>query len=128
MILLDSSVWILIEGGALDLDAVVGDDDVALCPPVYQEVLQGLHSVEKYLKSRATLLQQIMLDAPLPLARFEEAARLYRRCRAAAYTIRRSTDCLIAASAIAHDVQLLHADRDFEHIAKVAPLKEKRLL
>lgn len=127
MILVDSSVWVLIERGAVDLDQVIAEDDIAVCPPIYQEVLQGIRSAERYLKSRGALLRQVMLDAPVPLARFEDAARLYLRCRAAAFTIRRSTDCLIAACAIAHDIPLLHDDRDFEHIARVAPLNAKRL-
>lgn len=31
-------------------------------------------------------------------------------------------DCLIAAVAIAHEVPVLHADRDFDALAQVSPL------
>jgi predicted nucleic acid-binding protein len=127
LILIDSSAWILLENGAIDLLAYFEEEEAAICPPVYQEVLQGLGNPRKYLKSRIALLRAIMLDAPLPLARFEEAAHLYLKCRKAAFTIRRSTDCLIAACALAYEIPLLHDDRDFDHIAEVAPLKAVRV-
>jgi len=63
----------------------------------------------------------------MPLERFEEAAQLYLRCRDAAFTIRKATDCLIAACAMAHAATILHRDRDFDHIARVAPLRTIRV-
>lgn len=68
-----------------------------------------------------------ILDSPMPIERYEEAAELYLRCREAGLTIRKSNDCLIAVCAMKHGVQLLHNDRDFDHIAKVAPLRATRI-
>ena len=127
MILLDSSAWIKLTGRATDVAARVENDEVALCPPVAQELLQGAGTLPRYAKLMKTLRVTIMIDDPLPLSRFEEAARIYLRCRAKAFTIRKSTDCLIAACAIAHGLPLLHDDRDFDFIAEVAPLNAQRV-
>lgn len=54
---------------------------------------------------------------------YERAADLCRQCRAAGVTIRRLPDCLIAAVAMRRKAALLHADRDFDAIARCAPLQ-----
>jgi predicted nucleic acid-binding protein len=69
------------------------------------------------------ILDSIMLDDPMPLERFEDAAQIFRRCREDGYTIASSHDCLVAACAIFHRIPLLQRDRDFEKIAEVAPLE-----
>jgi predicted nucleic acid-binding protein len=33
--------------------------------------------------------------------------------------------CLIAASAVRHDLEILHRDRDYVHIARVAALRQR---
>lgn len=127
MVLVESSAWILVIRGQLDLQLRVPDQDIATCPPVVQEILQGSDGPKDYANLREMLLHTEVLDAPMPFRRFEEAAQLYLRCRDAAFTIRKTTDCLIAACAIAHGATLLHDDRDFDHIALVAPLKAIRV-
>jgi len=73
------------------------------------------------------LLESLILDSPTPLARFEEAALLYLRCRSYGYAMT-GFDCLIAASAIAHEIELLHTDEDFDRIQRIEPrLKIRRL-
>ncbi|HYR27053.1 MAG TPA: PIN domain-containing protein [Thermoanaerobaculia bacterium] len=125
MVLADSSAWIL--AGA-DL-ASFGDPKplVVTCPPVVQEVLQGSDRPHDYSKWREVLLGCPMLDAPVPFERYEEAARLYLRCRDAGFTIRKPADCLIAACALAHGAAVIHNDRDFDYIAKVTGLRVQRL-
>jgi predicted nucleic acid-binding protein len=54
---------------------------------------------------------------------YERAAAIYRRCRRAGDTIRALTDCLIAGVAIRAGVDLLHADRDFEALARHTELR-----
>lgn len=54
---------------------------------------------------------------------FEAAADLYRRCRRAGETIRGLTDCLVAVPTIAAEAQLLHADGDFDKLARHSPLR-----
>lgn len=120
--LVESSAWVLVLHGYAELP-----DDVATCPPVMQEILQGAGGAAHFDALRAMLQQTTLLDAPVPLVRYEEAAALYMRCRDAGVTVRKSVDCLIAACAIAHGVELLHNDRDFDHIALVAPLRAIRV-
>lgn len=127
MVLVDTSVWVLVGRGDVDLAGRLPDDVIATCPPVMMEVLQGTSAGQQQLAMRLTLEHAELLDAPMPLERFRYAAALYRQCRDAGLTIRSSMDCLIAASAIMNSVQLLHDDRDFDHIAAVAPLKAVRV-
>ena len=127
VVIVDTSVWVLAGRGELDLDARLPEDPIAICPPVLLEVLQGVSGGRRQMAMRIALERAEMLDAPMPLQRFEYAAELYRRCRDEGLTIRSSLDCLIAASAIMHALPLVHDDRDFDHIAQVAPLKAVRV-
>lgn len=44
-------------------------------------------------------------------------------CRKQGITIRSTIDCLIAQTAIEHDLLLLHRDNDFSAMSKIVPLK-----
>jgi predicted nucleic acid-binding protein len=54
---------------------------------------------------------------------YEDTAALYRQCRRAGKTLRSLTDCLIAVVAIRAAAELIHANRDFDTIARHAPLR-----
>jgi len=41
--------------------------------------------------------------------------------------VRSSVDCLIAACAIRHDLEVLHRDRDYTALAEVSALHHRRL-
>src|SRR5688500_18347465 len=126
VLLADSSAWILL--GVRLVDLVESPEElIATCPPVVQEILQGSHGSSDYRRWRRALLSGPVLDAPVPLERYEEAAQLFLLCRNAGFTIRRPADCLIAACALAHDAEILHNDRDFQFIAQVTPLKARRV-
>ena len=121
VILVDSSFWIRVEHGTAMLDDYIPlDEDVAACPIILFEVLRGTRDQARYFAARELLLDAEMLDSPTPLSRFEEAARIYLKCRDAGVTPSPG-DCLIAASAIHHDMPLLHFDADFDLIAGVIP-------
>ena len=60
---------------------------------------------------------------PMPETVFVRAAKIYRTLRRKGITIRKSNDCIIAATALEHHCQLLHNDRDFTPIAEHFPLK-----
>lgn len=122
MLLVDTSIWVLVQHGRFDLDGTV-DDDLAVCPAVVLEVLRGTGGARMYEETRSMLLDSRLLDAVTPLDRFEEAAQLYLRCRDAGVTVRSSIDCLIAATALAHDAAVFHDDRDFEQMKRVVPLR-----
>jgi predicted nucleic acid-binding protein len=91
------------------------------------EVLRGSRA-HRLAKLRAALSAVHMLDTDMPLERFEWAAELYRRCRNAGVTVRKSIDCLIAMTAIRYGVAVLHDDSDFELIASVVPQFEQHRL
>jgi predicted nucleic acid-binding protein len=48
---------------------------------------------------------------------------IYRACRRRGETVHSQIDCLIATVAIRADSSLLHADADFEAIARHTPLR-----
>lgn len=58
------------------------------------------------------------LDA---LETFVTAAQIYRQARTHGLTIRKSTDCLIAAIALEQGALLVHNDRDFLALAQAVP-------
>jgi predicted nucleic acid-binding protein len=125
VVLVDTSIWVEFfrKPSRLDLPSVVDLDEVVTCLPVLQEVLQGFREARAFSVARDAMLALPIVDAPLPRERFEEAVDLYRRARAAGLTVRSSTDCLIAASALRHGLSVLHRDRDFGFLARVSLLR-----
>jgi hypothetical protein len=129
MTLVDTSVWIAVFRAAhpLDLEEVVPFDDVVTCLPVVQEVLQGFRDERAFRTARSAMLALPMVESPLTAAAFSAAVDLYRTARRSGLTPRSSTDCLIAACAIRNDLEVLHRDRDFGTLARVSPLRERRI-
>lgn len=123
----DSSAWIdMLRGPTSEvgrrLEQALRRGEPLLMPDaVYQEILQGASSARHFVNLQAQL---DMVPVFVPEDSHEtarQAAMLYARCRWAGMTIRSPNDCLIAACAIEANEPLLHADRDFERIATVAP-------
>ena len=127
MILVDTSVWIEVFRARrpLDLEAIVDFDDVATCLPIVQEVLQGFREQEAYRRAREAMLSLPTVESPLGSEIFLEAVDLFRTSRRAGLTIRSSVDCLIAACAIRHDLEVLHRDRDFAAISQISALRQR---
>ena len=127
MVLVDTSAWIEVfrRPSRLDLESVVGFDEVVTCLPVVQEVLQGFTSENAYRVARDAMLALPIVESPLADAVVIEAVDLYRRARRAGFTVRSSVDCLIAACAIRHDLTVLHKDRDYTSLARVSSLRER---
>jgi predicted nucleic acid-binding protein len=124
LILIDTSAWIefLRDTGSavcLRVDDLL-DADIATCDPVRMEVLAGARD-ERHLDDLRRLLAGCTLLATEPVD-YENAAMLYRTCRRSGETVRRLIDCLIAAIAIRTGVPVLHADADFDTIARHTPL------
>lgn len=124
MLLVDSSVWIDVTRGS-DTDAARfvaqrQEEELAVTGVVFQEVLQGAIDDGVYDRLRAMLMGLLLLE-PREFSTYEIAAQLHRRARAAGLTIRKPTDCLIAALALEHGALLVHNDRDFVLLAKVEP-------
>lgn len=94
--------------------------------PVIQEVLQGFRDERAYRLARESMLSFPIVDSPLRTEVFLQAVELYRTARRAGRTVRSSIDCLIAASALRHDLTVLHVDRDYEGLAQVSALRQER--
>jgi len=127
MILVDTSVWIEFfrARNPIDLARYADIDEVVTCLPVVQEVLQGFRDERAFLHARDAMLALPIVESPLDQEVYLEAAALYRSARRAGVTVRSSVDCLIAACALRHQLEVLHHDRDFQAIAKVAPLLQR---
>jgi len=126
--LVDTSVWIEVfrRGRSLELAAVVPFEDVVTCLPVIQEVLQGFADEGAYRLARDAMFALPIVESPLRGDVVVEAVGLYRAARRRGLTVRSSVDCLIAACALRHDLEVLHRDRDFPALARVSTLRERR--
>lgn len=126
-ILVDASVWInllrknptaSVEYFKREIETIT----IATCPTIVQEVLQGIASDSDYATMKNYFMNLIQLPGnPYMLA--QEASQLYRQIRKKGITIRKPNDCLIAAYAIANDIELLHDDKDFVFISQHSNLK-----
>ena len=126
MVLIDSSPWIDLLSGhptveAQRLDAWLRKRPVATTGLVLQEVLQGARTERdlNLLRARLGRLPVLRADKETHV----DAARLYRKARERGWAIP-AADALIAATALAHGVALLTADRrHFRALARVSKLR-----
>lgn len=129
MILIDTSAWVefLRDTGSpvcARVDAIL-DDDIATCHPVRMELLAGARNEQHLGHLRGLLARGRVI--PTEAADYEQAAALYRTCRGGGETVRKLIDCLIGAAAIRASVPVLHADHDFEVLARHTSLRTVRL-
>ena len=124
-LLVDTSAWIEVfrRPQRVTLDAMVGGarDRIVTCLPVVQEVLQGFDDEQAFWIARTAMYALPCVDSPLPPAAIDAAVDLYRRARRAGVTVRSSADCLIAACASRLHLTVVHCDRDFTKLARLAP-------
>ena len=123
MILVDTSIWIELLKKKPNIS--IKQEELFLfliCPPVVQEVLQGVKSATEFRKFEQSFLAFPMVGDPVSTETFRHAAELYRSARRVGLTIRSPTDCLVAAIAIENHVPIWHHDRDFERICQVSDL------
>ena len=131
MVVVDSSVWVEVfrrpkaGGRPFDLERHVLMNRVVVCLPIIQEVLQGIRDEGPFQLTRRSLLALPMIESPLDIEVYEEAAQLFRTARRAGYTVRSGVDCLIACCAIRHGFEVLHRDRDFSLLARVSSLRAR---
>ncbi|MBI5485489.1 MAG: PIN domain nuclease [Deltaproteobacteria bacterium] len=128
MILLDTSALIefLNRTGSCHDKAVEelisNETDIAIAEITLTEVLQGIRSDRDYLEVRSSLMTLSALSLKNHDS-YVKAADIYRKCRSKGLTVRSTVDLLIAQTAIEHNAELLHNDRDFEAIASVSSLR-----
>jgi predicted nucleic acid-binding protein len=128
VILVDTSAWIEFTRGTGSAvhrrlaGAIAEDEPLATTGIVLLELLAGARD-----ETQAEALRRLLARCRfLPLQEpndHEVAAALFRGLRQRGLTIRALPDSLIAAVALRNRAALLHADRDFDAIASVAPLR-----
>jgi hypothetical protein len=90
---------------------------------IYQELLQGARSEKEYRLLRKYLETQRFYHPKELVNSYARAARIYFDCRRKGVTLRSTIDCIIAQTAMDHDLLLLHNDNDFDAMASIIPLK-----
>jgi predicted nucleic acid-binding protein len=103
------------------LDAALRLGELAVCDPVRMEVLAGARS-DRHLVELERLLA-VPVQLPTEPTDYDVAAELFRTCRRRGETVRKLTDCLIAAVAVRDRVAVLHADADFAALARHTALE-----
>lgn len=130
MYLVDTSVWIEVfrRRSPVAVESFADLEEVVICLPVLQEVLQGFRDDRAFRIADEALHALPIVEAPLRTEVFEQAVACYRLARRAGITVRSSVDCLIAACAVRNDLTLLHHDRDFDRLADLIPLRARDVL
>jgi predicted nucleic acid-binding protein len=128
VILVDTSVWIDYFNGYGSVEAdfltlcIAEVRPIVLAGLVLTETLQGVRDAEH--AARVTrALSAFELAPEFARSDYEQAAAIYRTCRARGTTPRSAIDCLIAQLCLRHDYELLSCDRDFEAIGRFFPLR-----
>ena len=125
--IIDSSAWVdYIRGADTSVVPAVAAQlragTAATTDAVRTEVLAGAwRGVTP--EALSALLDYCVNLAQVPREDVEQAAVLYRTCRANGETVRALNDCLIAAVALRCGEVVLHRDRDFDVIAKYSDLQ-----
>ncbi len=126
--MVDTSVWIDYFKNRATRSSVAlkkllkSDEPICFTGLIFTEVLQGIKEDCLYeeIKEALSVFEMIVTE---DVKIYESAVQIYRRARKDGYTIRKTIDCVIAASAIAAGVSLLHNDRDFDAICKYSDLR-----
>ena len=93
--------------------------EVGLTATILQEILQGTADDRQFAKYRSYFETQPIYLPKDPIETAVTAARIYFDCRRRGITVRSSNDCLIAQTAVEHNLVLLHNDEDFRRISRV---------
>lgn len=126
MIFVDTSVWVDFFNGRDSLKIsylieAIQNERVAIGDLIYTEVLQGFWS-DRAFKICCSLLDSLVMFEMVGKNIALKSAENYRRLKKSGVTIRKTIDVLIATFCIENGHSLLHADRDFDLIAKHLPL------
>lgn len=118
MIVVDTSVWVDYFNGtdtaqAETLDALLGQEPVAVGDLILVEVLQGFRSDRDYRQAK-DLLTSLTVFEMLGVETAVRSADHDRALRGRGVTIRKTVDVVIATFCIADGHALLYSDRDFD--------------
>jgi predicted nucleic acid-binding protein len=127
VILADTSAWVEFLRGTgsevnVRLRELLAEDQLVTTDVVLMEVLAGARDAAHRDELRGLLARCEFTPTQGP-SDYETAADLYRSCRREGHTARALTDCLIASVAIRSGLPVLHADADFDTLARHTPLE-----
>lgn len=105
-------------------DQLVDGAPVALSRMTEFELLNGARDEKELSRLRKMLAGETLID--IPATAWNESAQMVFDLRRRGVTLMNVFDCLIAYTAIQHDLELIHDDTDFERIAEVRPLQLHR--
>ncbi len=94
---------------------------VGISGQILQEALQGSRGSASFEAMRGRLVRLPLFEPGDVYNSRVMAATTYARLRWHGITVHSAGDCLIALTAIEHELTLLHDDADFEKIAAVEP-------
>jgi len=125
--LADTSAWVEFLRGTdsaanVRLRELLRAEQLATTDTVLMEVLAGARDADHRDRLRGLLARCRFVATEGPRD-YEDAAEIFRACRRAGDSVRGLTDCLIASVAIRSETPILHADSDFDAIARNTPLK-----
>ncbi len=121
-ILVDTSVWIDFFNGTPSQPKLIlhnllqSEEFVCISDYILTETLQGFKDDKEFEAAKASLFNFPVYRLATPES-YIHAAELYRKLRKRGLTIRKTADCLIAQTAIEHQLSLLHNDKDFDQLA-----------
>ena len=123
MILVDSSVWIDYFRGTMTaqteiLDAVLGQEPLAIGDLILTEVLQGFRNTERDFNDARKMLTALTVVELGGEKIAIQAAKNFRALRKLGVTVRKTIDTVIATRCIESGYDLLHNDRDFDPFAR----------
>jgi predicted nucleic acid-binding protein len=127
VVLVDTSVWIDYFNGALSaqtdhLDTLLGSGTIMTGDLILTEVLQGFVRDAQFRRAQ-TLLDEIPCADLVGRNVALQAAENFRALRRHGVTVRKTIDVMIGTFCIVHDHELLHADRDFDAMARYLGLR-----
>ena len=130
MIVADTSVWIDYVNGVVTpqtdiLDRELKQDRVVTGDLIIVEFLQGFRD-NKQFQIAKHLMDSLDYHDFVGKEMATRAAENFRKLRKRGITIRKTMDVLIATFCIAHDLELLHNDRDFDPMEELLGLRVKR--
>ncbi len=115
MILVDTSAWIDFFRDRKPLanivDQALDENSVALCGPIYTELLRGFKTVQE--RNKVVPLLQACRVLAQPVDLWETAGQYGFELKRQGITVK-TMDLLIACFATSHGLPILTADRDFK--------------
>ena len=130
MVLVDSSVLIDFLKGKKNISSKKLEDIIERKIPfgitslIYQEILQGAKNLSEFNLLKEYLSTQIFYHPIDIFKSYENSAKLFFNLSKKGITVRSTIDCLIVQIAKDNNLYLLHNDRDFKPICKLANVKE----